>query len=72
MLTSVRISHDNFINIYEHDITMNKATTFTAKVCGEGKSLKVYIPAPNSNYIGIMRGDIVELKIIKVRSERRV
>jgi len=30
--------------------------------------LKVYIPKECANYIGIMAGDYVELKIVKVRS----
>jgi hypothetical protein len=45
-----------------------KHCNFMGKVCAENSSLKLFIPKECSNYIGIMAGDHVEVKIVRVKS----
>lgn len=46
---------------------MENKTGFAGTVCQEGGSLKLYLPAPIADYLGIKAGDQVKVRVEAVR-----
>jgi len=58
------------ILIQYEGVNMDRKGAFQGTVCKERKSLKIYIPMGVANYIGIMAGDLIDVRIVGHRKER--